>query len=63
MAASLEGYDAFYRRVGPTAIPVEVTRTTWSRFFDHYEPVSTVWLPNMADDLSGWFIIFFIAVQ
>ena len=34
-----EGYNEFYKRVGPTALPVEVTRTTWSRFFDHYEPV------------------------
>ena len=34
-----EGYNAFYERVGPKAVPIEVTRTTWSRFFDHYEPV------------------------
>jgi GNAT superfamily N-acetyltransferase len=33
-----EGY-AFYRRVGLAAIPDEVTRTTWARFFDSYEPV------------------------
>ena len=34
-----EGYNAFYKRVGPTAVPMDVTRTTWARFFDHYEPV------------------------
>ena len=34
-----EGYNAFYKRVGPTAIPAEVTKTTWARFFDSYEPV------------------------
>jgi GNAT superfamily N-acetyltransferase len=34
-----EGYNAFYERVGPAAVPMEVTRTTWGRFFDHYEPV------------------------
>jgi GNAT superfamily N-acetyltransferase len=34
-----EGYNAFYKRVGPAAIPAEVTRTTWARFFDSYEPV------------------------
>lgn len=34
-----ESYNAFYERVGPKAVPMEVTRTTWSRFFDHYEPV------------------------
>jgi GNAT superfamily N-acetyltransferase len=34
-----DGYNAFYKRVGPTAVPVEVTRATWERFFDGYEPV------------------------
>ena len=34
-----DGYNAFYKRVGPTALSMEVTRTTWARFFDHYEPV------------------------
>ena len=34
-----EGYNAFYKRVGPTAVPMEVTRTTWARFFDGYEPM------------------------
>ncbi len=34
-----EGYNTFYERVGPTAVPMHVTRTTWARFFDHYEPV------------------------
>ena len=33
------GYNTFYERVGPTAVPLEVTNTTWSRFFDAYEPV------------------------
>ena len=33
------GYNAFYKRVGSTAVPMDVTRITWSRFFDHYEPV------------------------
>ncbi|EDP63022.1 GCN5-related N-acetyltransferase [alpha proteobacterium BAL199] len=33
------GYNAFYKRVGPTAVSDEVTRTTWARFFDAYEPV------------------------
>ena len=30
-----EGYNAFYERT----VPPEVTRTTWSRFFDASEPV------------------------
>jgi GNAT superfamily N-acetyltransferase len=34
-----EGYNAFYGRAGPTALPPEVTRMTWSRFFDAYEPM------------------------
>ncbi len=34
-----EGYNAFYKRAGPTALPREVTDMTWQRFFDAYEPV------------------------
>jgi GNAT superfamily N-acetyltransferase len=34
-----EGYNAFYGRLGATALPLEITRTTWERFFDAYEPV------------------------
>lgn len=33
------GYNAFYGRTGPTALPETITQTTWSRFFDAYEPV------------------------
>ena len=34
-----DGYNAFYGREGATALPAEVTRTTWQRFFDPAEPV------------------------
>ncbi|WP_448951084.1 N-acetyltransferase family protein [Labrys neptuniae] len=34
-----DGYNSFYGRSGPTALPAEITRMTWSRFFDAYEPV------------------------
>jgi GNAT superfamily N-acetyltransferase len=34
-----DGYNAFYGRHGPTALPALTTRTTWQRFFDAYEPV------------------------
>lgn len=34
-----DGYNAFYERTGPTALPEAVTQMTWSRFFDGYEPV------------------------
>lgn len=35
-------YNAFYERVGPTALPEEVTDATWRRFFDASEPVHCV---------------------
>jgi GNAT superfamily N-acetyltransferase len=34
-----DGYNAFYGREGPTALPEETTRLTWARFFDAYEPM------------------------
>jgi GNAT superfamily N-acetyltransferase len=34
-----DGYNAFYDRHGPTALPHQITRTTWARFFDAYEPM------------------------
>ena len=34
-----DGYNAFYGRAGATALPDDVTRTTWSRFFDAREPM------------------------
>ncbi len=30
-----EGYNTFYKRT----LPIEITRLTWQRFFDHYEPM------------------------
>jgi GNAT superfamily N-acetyltransferase len=37
-----DGYNAFYKREGPTALASEVTAMTWQRFFDPYEPVHGV---------------------
>jgi GNAT superfamily N-acetyltransferase len=34
-----DGYNAFYGRAGPTALPPDITAMTWARFFDAYEPV------------------------
>jgi GNAT superfamily N-acetyltransferase len=34
-----DGYNAFYGRAGATALPEEITQTTWRRFFDPAEPV------------------------
>jgi GNAT superfamily N-acetyltransferase len=37
-----DGYNAFYGRSGPTALPEEITRATWERFFDTSEPVNAL---------------------
>lgn len=34
-----DGYNEFYGRVGPTALPEEITAATWERFFTPDEPV------------------------
>jgi GNAT superfamily N-acetyltransferase len=34
-----DGYNEFYGRVGATALPRDVTETTWARFFDSDEPM------------------------
>ena len=34
-----DGYNAFYGREGPTALPEEITAATWARIFDPAEPV------------------------
>ncbi len=34
-----DGYNAFYGRKDATVLPDAITRSTWSRFFDSYEPV------------------------
>jgi hypothetical protein len=34
-----EGYNAFYGRSGASALSSDITRMTWARFFDSYEPV------------------------
>jgi len=34
-----DGYNAFYGRSGPSALPEEITAATWERLFDPCEPV------------------------
>lgn len=34
-----QGYNSFYGRRGATALPEAITRATWMRFFDAYEPI------------------------
>ena len=46
------GYNAFYGRIGPTALQLEVTRTTWSRFLDDNEPMHALVADN-AGQLLG----------
>jgi GNAT superfamily N-acetyltransferase len=35
-----DGYNAFYERTGPTALPTEITQSTWSRLLDPSESVN-----------------------
>jgi GNAT superfamily N-acetyltransferase len=43
-----DGYNAFYGRIGETALPETITATTWGRFFNPLEPVFG--LVAMSDD-------------
>jgi GNAT superfamily N-acetyltransferase len=47
-----DGYNEFYGRVGPTALPREITETTWGRFFDADEPVHAL-VAESAGQLVG----------
>ena len=47
-----DGYNAFYGRAGVTALSPEVTKTTWERFFDAYEPVHA-WVAEENGALVG----------
>lgn len=37
-----DGYNTFYGRSGKTALDPVITQTTWTRFFDTYEPVNAL---------------------
>jgi len=37
-----DGYNAFYGRSGPTALPDSIVETTWARFFDASEPMEAL---------------------
>lgn len=47
-----DGYNAFYGREGPTALPRETTRLTWARFHDPAEPVHAL-VAERAGELVG----------
>ncbi len=44
-----DGYNAFYGREGATALPAEISDTTWGRFLDPTEPVHA----RVAEDEQG----------
>jgi GNAT superfamily N-acetyltransferase len=48
-----EGYNRFYGRFGPTALPDTITQMTWARFFDAYEPLHALVAENDAGQLVG----------
>lgn len=45
-----DAYNAFYGRIGPTALAAEITRSTWDRFFDPAEPVHALVSIQRAED-------------
>ena len=46
------GYNAFYGRAGAMALADEITRSTWSRLFDGYEPVHAL-VAQQGEQLVG----------
>ena len=47
------GYNAFYERVGPTALPAQITAMTWQRIFDPAEPVHA-FVAELGNSLVGF---------
>ena len=47
-----DGYNAFYGRSGVSALAPEITRMTWMRFFDAYEPMHAL-VAESGDRLVG----------
>jgi GNAT superfamily N-acetyltransferase len=43
------GYNAFYGRIGETALPAEITQETWLRFFNPIEPVFALVAENAGE--------------
>ena len=53
-----DGYNAFYGRKGPTALPETVTDMTWSRFFDGYEPMQALVAEHLGQLLGVAHLLF-----
>jgi GNAT superfamily N-acetyltransferase len=47
-----DGYNAFYGREGETALPGEITQSTWQRFFEANEPVFA-WVAEIDGQVVG----------
>lgn len=47
-----DGYNAFYGRLGETALPEAITASTWERFFNPIEPVFAL-VASSGDQLVG----------
>ena len=47
-----DGYNAFYGRIGETALPEAITAATWERFFNPGEPVRA-WIAQHQDQVVG----------
>jgi GNAT superfamily N-acetyltransferase len=47
-----DGYNAFYGRLGDSALAPDITLMTWSRFFDAYEPVHAL-VAEVAGEIVG----------
>jgi GNAT superfamily N-acetyltransferase len=47
------GYNAFYERKGPTEVTEAMTRLTWARFFDAYEPMHALVAEANGGELVG----------
>lgn len=48
-----DSYSAFYGRSGPTALALEITQMTWSRFSDVYEPMHALVAESSGGELVG----------
>ncbi len=57
-----DGYNAFYGRKGETALPEDVSRHTWARFFENANRCMR-WLPRSRGSSSGFVITFFTAAR
>jgi GNAT superfamily N-acetyltransferase len=47
-----DGYNTFYGRTGSTALPEQITESTWERFFSAAEPVHAL-VAEMDDCIVG----------